>query len=376
MARENTATQPAAPAVGDASTDSSKLAVHEPQQQQQQQAWATHDPCYFSNNTCELKLIRQASDSVGSPRKRQRLCTGDVSGNESSSADATPTAAAAMTATAAATASIHQAADALVVSITGQQQPSGEAAAGSSPGKQQQGQQVVFSRTPSISDQAAGVSDMSPQGAATEPAGPGRVAAVLSGATAIGNSSSSISSNSTGCNPIDHIFQFHKALRRELKQLEADAAALEQAVLAACEQLEQTAGADSQCSGRSTRESDACQSAGSPSGGCGLSLSSVSSGNALLVPTARALQQLDGRFQFLWGIYRAHSKAEDEIVFPALESKEALHNVSHAYTLDHEQVRRNWLAAPACSGLAMLRVILFPLLDLLLGSCFAAQLGK
>jgi zinc finger-like protein len=25
-------------------------------------------------------------------------------------------------------------------------------------------------------------------------------------------------------------------------------------------------------------------------------------------------------------------------VFPALESKEALHNVSHAYTLDHEQV--------------------------------------
>ncbi|WIA41165.1 hypothetical protein OEZ86_004781 [Tetradesmus obliquus] len=50
-----------------------------------------------------------------------------------------------------------------------------------------------------------------------------------------------------------------------------------------------------------------------------------------------APQQLDGRFQFLWGIYRAHSKAEDEIVFPALESKEALHNVSHAYTLDHEQ---------------------------------------
>ena len=30
-------------------------------------------------------------------------------------------------------------------------------------------------------------------------------------------------------------------------------------------------------------------------------------------------------------------QAEDEIVFPALEAKEALHNVSHAYTLDHQQ---------------------------------------
>lgn len=30
-------------------------------------------------------------------------------------------------------------------------------------------------------------------------------------------------------------------------------------------------------------------------------------------------------------------QAEDEVVFPALEAKEALHNVSHAYTLDHQQ---------------------------------------
>ena len=30
-------------------------------------------------------------------------------------------------------------------------------------------------------------------------------------------------------------------------------------------------------------------------------------------------------------------QAEDDIVFPALESKEALHNVSHAYSLDHQQ---------------------------------------
>lgn len=31
------------------------------------------------------------------------------------------------------------------------------------------------------------------------------------------------------------------------------------------------------------------------------------------------------------------SQAEDEIVFPALESKEALCNVSHAYSLDHQK---------------------------------------
>jgi zinc finger-like protein len=39
----------------------------------------------------------------------------------------------------------------------------------------------------------------------------------------------------------------------------------------------------------------------------------------------------------LWGLYRAHSNAEDDIVFPALEAKEALHNVSHSYTIDHKQ---------------------------------------
>ncbi|KAL5748875.1 hypothetical protein ACOSP7_025918 [Xanthoceras sorbifolium] len=49
------------------------------------------------------------------------------------------------------------------------------------------------------------------------------------------------------------------------------------------------------------------------------------------------LRQFIGRFHLLWGLYRAHSNAEDEIVFPALESKETLHNVSHSYTLDHKQ---------------------------------------
>lgn len=48
-------------------------------------------------------------------------------------------------------------------------------------------------------------------------------------------------------------------------------------------------------------------------------------------------RQFCGRFHLLWGLYKAHSNAEDDIVFPALESKEALHNVSHSYTLDHKQ---------------------------------------
>ncbi|PWA54001.1 hemerythrin/HHE cation-binding motif-containing protein [Artemisia annua] len=49
------------------------------------------------------------------------------------------------------------------------------------------------------------------------------------------------------------------------------------------------------------------------------------------------LRQFNGRFHLLWGLYRAHNNTEDDIVFPALESKETLHNVSHSYTLDHKQ---------------------------------------
>ncbi|GFH08787.1 uncharacterized protein HaLaN_03811, partial [Haematococcus lacustris] len=67
--------------------------------------------------------------------------------------------------------------------------------------------------------------------------------------------------------------------------------------------------------------------------------------SALLLPrhVAVAVQALEGRFQFLWGIYRSHSLSEDEIVFPALESKQALRNVSHAYTLDHQQEEQLFL---------------------------------
>ncbi|XP_058088367.1 zinc finger protein BRUTUS-like isoform X2 [Magnolia sinica] len=82
--------------------------------------------------------------------------------------------------------------------------------------------------------------------------------------------------------PIDNIFKFHKAIRKDLEYLDVE-------------------------SGKLT--------------GCDETF----------------LRQFSGRFRLLWGLYRAHSNAEDEIVFPALESKEALHNVSHSYTLDHKQ---------------------------------------
>ncbi|CAD5165963.1 unnamed protein product [Musa acuminata subsp. malaccensis] len=82
--------------------------------------------------------------------------------------------------------------------------------------------------------------------------------------------------------PIDNIFKFHKAISKDVKYLDDE------------------------------------------------------SGN--LIPYVdTVLRQFSGRFRLLWGLYRAHSNAEDDIVFPALESRETLHNVSHSYTLDHKQ---------------------------------------
>ncbi|KAM2931946.1 hypothetical protein FF1_040080 [Malus domestica] len=60
------------------------------------------------------------------------------------------------------------------------------------------------------------------------------------------------------------------------------------------------------------------------------------------------LQQFSGFFCFLWDLSRAHSNAEDNIVYPALESRDALYNVSHSFTLDHEQEQ---LAFENISGL-------------------------
>ncbi|KAK9115024.1 hypothetical protein Syun_021821 [Stephania yunnanensis] len=82
--------------------------------------------------------------------------------------------------------------------------------------------------------------------------------------------------------PIDNIFKFHKAIRKDVEYLD-----VESGKLSGCDET--------------------------------------------------FVRQFCGRFRLLWGLYRAHSNAEDEIVFPALESKESLHNVSHSYTLDHKQ---------------------------------------
>lgn len=91
-----------------------------------------------------------------------------------------------------------------------------------------------------------------------------------------------MSSKTGTVRPIDNIFKFHKAIRKDLEYLDVESGKLI---------------------------------------GCNEAF----------------LRQFSGRFRLLWGLYKAHSTAEDEIVFPALESREALHNVSHSYTLDHMQ---------------------------------------
>ncbi|KAF3438579.1 hypothetical protein FNV43_RR21342 [Rhamnella rubrinervis] len=92
----------------------------------------------------------------------------------------------------------------------------------------------------------------------------------------------SFSDIGSGERPIDTIFKFHKAIQKDLEYLDVESGKLND-----CDET--------------------------------------------------FLRQFSGRFRLLWGLYRAHSNAEDDIVFPALESKETLHNVSHSYTLDHKQ---------------------------------------
>lgn len=49
------------------------------------------------------------------------------------------------------------------------------------------------------------------------------------------------------------------------------------------------------------------------------------------------IHEFAGKFHLLRSLYRAHSTTEDEIVFPALEERAPLHNVSHSYSIDHKQ---------------------------------------
>lgn len=91
-----------------------------------------------------------------------------------------------------------------------------------------------------------------------------------------------IESSMISQNPIDSIFQFHVAIRRDLEYLDVKSM--------------QLLGCD-----------DAF------------------------------MWHFSGKFHFLRGLYKAHSNSQDLIVFPALESKEALHNISHSYSIDHRQ---------------------------------------
>jgi len=103
--------------------------------------------------------------------------------------------------------------------------------------------------------------------------------------------------------PIDLIFRFHDALRAELKLFRSDTKHFVKQV-------------------RASFPGD--QRVDIPS----------------LGKLASSLGALKTRFLFLWGIYSAHSKAEDEVVFPALESKDMQSGVCHSYELDHEQEER------------------------------------
>eukprot|EP00192_Tetraselmis_astigmatica_P000948 CAMPEP_0117679692 /NCGR_PEP_ID=MMETSP0804-20121206/17947_1 /TAXON_ID=1074897 /ORGANISM="Tetraselmis astigmatica, Strain CCMP880" /LENGTH=1249 /DNA_ID=CAMNT_0005489125 /DNA_START=485 /DNA_END=4234 /DNA_ORIENTATION=- len=114
------------------------------------------------------------------------------------------------------------------------------------------------------------------------------VASAAEANAAVPNQADQATAANDSVNPIDHIFQFHKALKREVKHLEKEAQSL-------------------------SHEVDA--------------------GGAVDI----LVHQLEARFHFLKGIYIAHSEAEDKIVFPALERKEVSRNVSHAYSLDHQK---------------------------------------
>ncbi|CAN4088160.1 unnamed protein product [Withania somnifera] len=61
-----------------------------------------------------------------------------------------------------------------------------------------------------------------------------------------------------------------------------------------------------------------------------------------LVEDVGILAEFHRRFHLLHLLLRLHSNSEDEIAFPALESRVTLQNVSHSYTLDHNLEAENF----------------------------------
>ncbi|KAG6403986.1 hypothetical protein SASPL_136220 [Salvia splendens] len=62
--------------------------------------------------------------------------------------------------------------------------------------------------------------------------------------------------------------------------------------------------------------------------------------SAKLAADAGSLTEFKKRFKLLRTIYQIHSDSEDDIAFPALESKGALRNISHSYSIDHNNETR------------------------------------
>ncbi|KAJ0049275.1 hypothetical protein Pint_15297 [Pistacia integerrima] len=58
-------------------------------------------------------------------------------------------------------------------------------------------------------------------------------------------------------------------------------------------------------------------------------------GSAQLAENALLLMDFQRRFHLIQFLYQIHSDAEDEVAFPALEAKGKLQNISHSYSIDH-----------------------------------------
>lgn len=59
-------------------------------------------------------------------------------------------------------------------------------------------------------------------------------------------------------------------------------------------------------------------------------------GSAQLAENVAFLTDFCRRFLLIKFLYQIHSEAEDEVAFPALEAKGKLQNISHSYTMDHK----------------------------------------
>ncbi|KAL5747354.1 hypothetical protein ACOSP7_024352 [Xanthoceras sorbifolium] len=66
------------------------------------------------------------------------------------------------------------------------------------------------------------------------------------------------------------------------------------------------------------------------------------SGSAQLAENAPLLMDFHRRFHLIRFLYQIHSDAEDEIAFPALEAKGKLRNISHSYSIDHRLESENF----------------------------------